>query len=285
MKQFIRKNITSRPLWINVLVALLLVTFIVLIFMMSLNWITQHGVARTVPSVTGKTIDEVTALLDEQDFDIVVQDSVFYDSLPPTVIIKQVPEPDAVVKKNRTIYVTINRVVPPDVEMPNLIGLSLRNVEMILKANNLKLGDTSYRPDFAPNSVLEQLYNGSTIAPGTKIRWGSSISLVLGSGIGNEEMLVPKLLGLTYSEAKILLEAQGLGLAAVIVDPMVRDTATAYVYKQNPVPKNEDGRSFRIRQGQTMDIWLSVERPNVDSLDKANRPPAPDAEPQEDNEY
>jgi len=234
--------------------------------MLSLRWITQHGIAQNVPSVTGKSLNDVEELLDEKGFEIVIQDSVYYDSLPPSLIIKQIPEADAVVKKNRTIYVTINRMVPPDVEMPNLVGLSFRNVEMILKANNLLLGDTTFRPDFAPNSILEQSYNGKVIAPGTKIKWGSKISLVLGSGIGNEEMVVPKLLGLTYAEAKILLEAQGLSFAAVIPDPMVRDTANAFIYRQNPVPRNEEGRRFRIRQGQTMDVWLSLEKPVIDSV-------------------
>lgn len=253
--------------------------------MLSLNWLTQHGVARTVPSVTGKTLEEAAALLEEKGFELVVQDSVYYDSLAATVIIKQVPEPDAVVKVNRTLYVTINRVVPPDVEMPNLVGLSFRNVEMILKNANLQLGDTSFRPDFAPNSVLEQLYDGSPIAPGTKIKWGSKISLVLGSGIGNQDMAVPKLIGLSFFEAKILLEAQGLGLASVIPDADVRDTANAFVYRQNPVPKNEEGKQFRIRPGQTMDLWLSVQRPVVDSLENKAPKPIDPSKTNDDNGY
>lgn len=252
---------------------------------MSLNWLTQHGVARTVPSVTGKTLEEATALLEEKGFEVVVQDSVYYDSLPATVIIKQVPEPDAVVKVNRTLYVTINRVVAPDVEMPNLVGLSFRNVEMILKNANLQLGDTSFRPDFAPNSVLEQLYNGSPIAPGTKVKWGSKISLVLGSGIGNQDMAVPKLIGLSFMEAKILLEAQGLGLASVIPDADVRDTASAFVYRQNPEPRNEEGKQFRIRPGQTMDLWLSVQRPVIDSINNRTPKPLEPLKPQDDNGY
>jgi beta-lactam-binding protein with PASTA domain len=283
LKQFIRRNLTARPLWVNILVALVMVFLMGLLFMISLRWITQHGQAQTVPSVTGKTLADIEALLEEKGFDIVVQDSVYYDSLPPTMIMKQIPEADAVVKKNRTIYVTINRIVPPDVEMPNLIGLSFRNVEMILKANNLLLGDTTFRPDFAPNAVLEQLYNGNTIAPGTKLKWGSKVSLVLGSGIGNEEMPVPKLLGLTYAEAKILLETNGLSFAAVIPDPMVRDTANAFIYRQNPVPRNEEGRRFRIRPGQTMDVWLSLEKPVVDSLETRVTPP--DSSKNDENEY
>jgi beta-lactam-binding protein with PASTA domain len=256
-----------------------------LLFTLSLNWITQHGVARTVPSVTGKKIDEVRDLLEGQGFEVVVQDSVFYDSLPPSVVIKQIPSPDAVVKVNRTIYVTINRTVPPDVEMPNLVGYSFRNAELVLSNMGLRLGDTTFRPDFAKNSVLEQLYNGRQISPGTKVKVGSTISLVLGTGIGNEEMAVPRLLGLTYDEAKILLETQGIILGAVIVDPLVRDTAQAFVYKQSPNAKDEKGRQFRIRPGQMMDIWVGVDKPNVDSLEQAMRAPIEDEEQEPENDF
>ncbi|HEY0059169.1 MAG TPA: penicillin-binding protein, partial [Flavisolibacter sp.] len=55
--------------------------------------------------------------------------------------------------------------------------------------------------------------------------------------------------------------------ASVIPDPGVRDTANAFIYRQNPVPKDEEGRSYRIRPGQTIDVWLSVDRPNIDSLE------------------
>ena len=281
MKQFIRKNITSRPLWFNILVALLLIFVVGLIFTFSLNLITKHGVARTVPSVVGQPLDQVIESLEDKGFEVVVQDSVFYDSLQPTIVIKQIPEPDAVVKVNRTIYVTYNRVVPPDVEMPNLVGYSLRNAEMILRNQGLQLGDTTFRPDFAKNSILEQLYNGERITPGTKIKYGSRISLVIGSGVSAQEMSVPRLLGLSFEEAKILLSAQGLILGSVIADPLVQDTSIAFVYRQNPPTKDNKGRRFQIRPGQMMDIWLSKDRPNVDSVERENQP----TPPQPENEY
>ena len=235
--------------------------------MLSLDGITQHGVARTVPSVTGKTLESVRTMLEEKGFDVVVQDSVYYDSLQPSVIIKQVPEPDAVVKVNRTVYVTINRTIPPDVDMPNLVGYSLRNAEMVLRNVGLQLGDTTFKPDFAKNSVLDQLFNGNHIAPGEKIKMGSRVSLVLGTGLGNEDMAVPKLVGLTFAEAKILLEAQGISLGAVIPSPLVKDKEIAYVTWQSPEPKDEEGRQFRIRPGQMIDLRLDLEPPpNPDSL-------------------
>jgi eukaryotic-like serine/threonine-protein kinase len=265
LKRFIHTYITSRPLWVNLLVALGLVFLFVLLFLFSLNAITHHGEARTVPSVVGKTLQNVQSMLEEKGFEVVVQDSVYYDSLPPSAIIKQVPEADAVVKVNRTIYVTINRVIPPDIDMPNLVGYSLRNAEMTLKNLGLRLGDTTFKPDFAKNSVLEQLYNDEKIAPGTKIRVGSTISLVLGSGIGEEAMPVPRLVGLTFSEARILLEAQGLSLGSVIPSPLVKDNETAFVVRQDPSPHDAQGRTYSIRTGQMVNLWLDVTMPVRDT--------------------
>lgn len=262
------------------MVALLLIIVIGLVFTFSLNLITKHGVARTVPSVVGQPLEQVVESLEDKGFEVVIQDSVFYDSLQPTIVVKQIPEPDAVVKVNRTIYITYNRVVPPDVEMPNLVGYSLRNAEMILRNQGLVLGDTTLRPDFAKNSVLEQLYNGQRIAPGTKIKYGSPIALVIGSGVSAQEMSVPKLVGLTYEEARMLLTAQGLILGSVIVDPLVQDTAGAFVYRQNPPTKDDQGRRFQIRPGQMMDIWLSKDRPVIDSAAVVTPPANPQPEQQ-----
>lgn len=253
--------------------ALAIIFLLGFLFVTSLNWITQHGVARTVPAVTGKKLDDVVKQLESEGFEVVIQDSVYYDSLPPSVIIKQIPEPDAVVKVNRTVYVTINRFVPPDIDMPNLVGFSFRNAAQVLGNLDLVLGDTTYRPDFAKGSVLEQLYNGHSIAPGTKIKVGSRISLVIGAGIGAEDMPVPKLVGLTFAEAKVLLEANGLILGPVIPSPLVRDQESAYVVRQSPEPKNEEGKQFRIRPGQMIDLWLDVNPPVTDSTQLDNNPP------------
>lgn len=273
------KQLTSRPLWVNIVVGIAILVIIFLLFVFSLNKLTHHGESKTVPSITGKPIGEVRDILEGQGFELVVQDSVYYDTIPPATVIKQVPEADAVVKVNRTVYVTVNRTVPPDVEMPNLIGYTLRNAEMVLKNMGLRVGDTTSRPDFAKNSILEQSFNGQSIRPGTKIKMGSEISLIIGSGIGTDFMTVPKLIGLTYEEAEILLQARGLIIGSVIPDPLVKDTANAFIYRQSPVHQNEEGFQVRIRTGQMIDVWLSVERPVIDSVDNELMIPVP--QPQE----
>jgi hypothetical protein len=252
------KFITSRPLWANVLFAIFLIGFIFLIFLGSLGILTKHNKILKIPSVTGKSMAEATKILNGQGFDVQIQDSVYIDTIPILTVTRQVPEADASVKINRTVYLTVNRSVPPMIVMPRLVG-SFRNALMILKQFGLKLGDTSYRPDFAKNAILSQLYNGKEIKPGTKIPMGSSISLVLGSGLSNLNMGVPDLFGMTYQEAQSRLDAIGIGLVPIL-DAGISDTLNAFIYRQNPERLNEDLKVNRIRPGQMIDIWLSAER-------------------------
>ena len=258
------KLVTYRPLWLNIVVGLLLVIIIFAVFLLSLKWITHHDHSSTVPSVTGQKLDDAKKQLDRMGFDIEIEDSIYVDSLPPMTIIKQIPDADEVVKVNRTVYLVINRSVPPIVEMPNLVGYSFRNAEMVLKNMDLRVGDTTFKPDFAKNSVLEQKYKGEIITPGTQIRKGSVISLVLGDGVGKTEFAVPVIVGMTFGQAKALLEANGLVVGAIVA-PGITDTLNAYINKQVPERYDDDKKLQHIRPGQTMDVWLQMEKPVIDS--------------------
>lgn len=262
------KFITNRPLWLNFLVGILLALGIFSIILLSLKWITGHGKAGTVPSVTGKNYEEAKKILKKAGFDVEIQDSVYVDTVKPLTVIRQLPDADEVVKSNRTVFLIISRAVPPLVEMPNLIGYSYRNAEMVLKNMDLKIGDTTFKPDFAKNAILEQHYNGQSIATGTKIRKGSTISLVLGDGVGKREFVVPVITGMEFCKAKEILEANGIVIGAIVTDANVSDTCNAWIYKQNPERLDDDKRVQHIRTGQTIDVWLQVDKPSKDSADK-----------------
>lgn len=272
------KFITGKPLWVNIVFSLILVFVILFVFLLSLNFLTQHGKTLTIPSVTGQPFPEAQRLLEENGFDIMIQDSIYVDTAGPLSVLRQFPEADAVVKENRTVYLTINRAVAPTIEMPNFINMTFRSAEMSLKQYGLKLEDTVYKHDFARNSVLDQLYNEEPIRPGTKIQMGSSITLVLGSGLGAVEFAVPDLVGLTYYEAIALLESNNLGRGAVVIAANVTDTANAYVQSQRPTRFGYSGSVNRIRPGQYIDVWLGVERPVI-PVDSTTTP-RPDQLPQ-----
>ncbi len=278
------KVITQRPFWVNFLVAIAIILIIFFLFLMSLRYFTHHGDYLKVPDVSNKNIKEASDLLKKEGFEVVIQDSVYYDTIPPLTVVKQFPEPDASVKVNRTVYLTVNKAVPPVIEMPNLIGMSFRNAELELKARGLKLGDTSYKPDIAKNAVLEQLLNHSSIRPGTKITMGTTIALVLGAGVGSQEMPVPDLFGMNYEEASALLEANGIMLGSVVQDEDVKDPGAAFVFRQQPARFNDDGTMNRIRQGQMIDIWITAIKP-IRKTDSSSVIPGSQPLPSGQNEY
>jgi beta-lactam-binding protein with PASTA domain len=248
---------TGKPLWVHILTGIGVVILLVVLFLQSLQFITRHDKTLIIPAVMGKSFNDARQILEGQGFDVEIQDSIYNDTAKPLSVLRQFPEAEAVVKVNRTVYLTINKAVPPLIEMPNLEGLSFRSAEIAMNQYSLKLEDTVYRTDFAKNSVLEQQYNGDRIKAGTKIPQGSKIVLVLGSGLGNEDFSVPDLVGLTYSDAKVLLESNGLNVGIVIpgIDP------NAYVGRQRPEHSTPDGRVNRIRQGQSVDLWLQADKP------------------------
>jgi len=257
--------ITKKPLWINLLAGLILMVILLFILSIFLGPLTRHGKNKTVPNVVGKSFEEAEKILNNSGFDVEVQDSIYSDTSAKGSVLRQVPDGDATVKISRTVYITINRRVPPLVEMPNLKDFSLRNADLQLRNMGLRIGDTSYVHDFAKNTVQEQNYKGAPIAPGTKIQQGSEIDLVLSDGLGETEFTVPNLVGMTFNEAKGFLESNGLSFLSILIDPGVVDTANAYIYRQDPPRMGEDGKHIKIRSGQTMNVWLSLIRPAIDS--------------------
>ena len=258
--------ITKKSLGINLIAGIVVAILLFGLFLLSLGWLTDHGKAASVPALTGKSLEEVKRILDSTGFEWEVQDSIYVDSISPLQVVKQFPDADEVVKANRTIFLIIRSVEPPLVEMPNLIGYSFRNAEVVLKTMDLKVGDTLFRPDFARNAVLEQRMNGQLITAGTKIKKGSSITLVLGDGVGDQPIPVPGLVGMNYLDAKALLDSNGLSFGAIVLESGVQDTATAWIYKQSPERLSEDNVVQTIRPGQLIDIWLQAVRPRVDTL-------------------
>ncbi len=253
------KFITDKPFWVNLTVVVVLTFTLIFVFLQLLGVITHHGQYLSVPSVVGKKTDEAIKYLESKGFDVVIQDSVYTDTASMGTVLRQIPDPNSTVKINRTVQLTVNRVTLPMIDMPALEGKSFNYAIDILRRSHLRLGDTIYRPDFMRGSVIEQVYHGNKVLPGKKIPWGSAIDLIIGSGLNQEAVLVPDLVGLTYDEAKIIMQENGILMGALIADPGITDTANAYIWRQSPPKLNEHHEPVYIQPGQLMDLWISSE--------------------------
>jgi len=269
------KFLTHRPFWVNLLAAIVIGLLLLFLFLKMLGLLTKHGEYLTVPSIVGKKTDEAIKILEKQGFEVYIQDSIFTDTAARGIVLKQLPDPNATVKINRTVFITVNRMIPPMIDMPKLEGQSLRFAIDMLTRNHLQLGDTTYRPSFMMGSVLEQQYNGVRIPERAKVQWGSRIDLVIGGGLEEVQMIVPELEGMLFCEARASLAASGIEIGAIITDGPISDTCSAYIIQQRPERFNEDKLPIYIKSGQVMDIWISRERRIV--KDSANtQPPKPE---------
>ena len=231
--EFIDK-LLKKPLWVNILAGIGLVLVLLIVFFFSLGWITGNGKTEKVPNVIGLDVTAAEKNIKALGFDLVLQDSIYVDTLARNSILRQTPEADEVVKKGRTIFLTVNRVIAPQVDMPNLIGFSLKSAQTYLKVLGLRMGTINFVADRNKNVIVEQFLGNAPIAPGTKIVSGTLINFTVGDGGASLGMEVPDLIGLTVGMAKMKILSMGLLVGNITANSSIEDTASAFVIQQNP---------------------------------------------------
>jgi beta-lactam-binding protein with PASTA domain len=262
-------KLLKKPLWVNILTGIGAFIVLLILFFFSLGWITGYGKTEKVPNVVGLDVIAAQKNLTELGFDVVLQDSVYVDTLARNAVLRQIPESDEIVKKGRTVYLTINRIVAPLIDMPNLVGFSLKSAETYLKVLGLRLGVIKVVVDRNKNVIIDQMVGGRPISPGSKVASGTLINFLVGDGGASIGFDVPDLLGLTVemARAKIMFLGLQFGSISSVVD--IQDTANAFVIQQNPNPFSGelDSLGMPIKnvtfQGGTIDLVIDKVAPEI----------------------
>ena len=220
------------------------------------SWIdshTQHGETITVPDFTGVHFTELEKLAGDKELKVVVVDSVYVKGVKRGTAIDQDPKPGSYVKRQRTVYITVNKNTVQMHEMPKVTDVSVRFATSILEIQGLEVKEIIMKPGF-DGYVLKQLYKGEEIEPGTPVEDGAAISLVVGQGQTGEKILIPNLLGLTIDEAKQRLNERSLNLGAEVYYNCTtkEDSLQASISKQSPPAKAQG----LINYGGSIDVWL-----------------------------
>ena len=263
------KFLVSKTFLRHVGLAVAIAVMILLIVLLWMKIYTHHGKTIAVPNLTGLTEEEVDDVVSSRKLNFVVIDSVYANDMPRGTVVKQNPKPNSKVKVRRKIFVTMNAINPEKVSMPNLVSLSNRQAILALENAGLDVGEISYRPDFAVNSVLQQNLNGSVIEEGTMVEKGTTIDLVLGMGLSNETTTVPSLIGMDLDSAKNVITGKFLNFGLATYDGSVEneeDSLAAFVYRQNP---EYDGYSS-VYKGAEVFVWMTIDStllPVADTLE------------------
>lgn len=245
---------TLGGLLVHMLVAgSLLIGLCIFYFYAYLPGITNHGESITVPNIEGLSVTKVEQFLKSHDLRFEVNDSSYSSQYPPLTVLKQYPAAGSKVKENRKVYVSVNRINPPTVHMPDILNTSLINAEAVLKGSELKRGKIQLVRGPFLNLVQEIKIGGKKVAPGAKIPKGTVVDLVVMDG-GSIYLPTPNVLDYPFEEAQFSLIGSNLNLNVTLVG----DTTgvNAVVLKQKPGP-NEN-----IKVGDVVQLWIG--EPNTE---------------------
>ncbi len=256
----------SKVFLFNVLGAIVLFFIAFIVLNIYLKSYTEHGISVTVPTLIGMQTADAIKEIEEGGFEYVILDTVFDSNVDKGAIVEQNPEPESLVKNGRRIYLIVNSTEDEMITMPHFTGLSIRQVNSLAESYGLVIGNLRYVPDIAVNVVIKQMYEGDDIEPGSKIKKGSKIDLILGLGLSDKTTLVPSLIGKTYKEASNQLLDLFLNTGAVNYDETVenkQDSLNAKIYRQLPVHSTIN----EVNLGYNVDIWLTIDESLLDAME------------------
>jgi eukaryotic-like serine/threonine-protein kinase len=224
------------------------VLFMVIYFYIYLPATTNHGETITVPNIQGMQMEQLEDFLISRNLRYEVNDSSYSDDHPPLTVLKQYPSAGAKVKENRVIYISVNRITPPTVPLPNLVDGSLINAEVQLKSNELRRGRIQLIRGPFLHVVKEMKYQGNKIEPGTRVTKGSIIDLVVYDG-GSGSLPSPDVLDFLLEDAKVAIFGSNLNIDIEVVGDTT-GIEEVVVLKQKP-ESNEN-----IKVGDIVKVWV-----------------------------
>ncbi len=162
---------------------LLIILFSVLIGIIALRYITDHGDYVEVPDLKGKTLDSVAIELDKIELKYVILDSGNYNpNYKIFSVLDQQPKFDSKVKEGRKIYLTINSSDFKMVEIPNVIRTTIRQARKSLESLGFVIGEIEYVDDIGRDEVISISFEGKDLKPGDTLKKTSIIDFKLGNG-------------------------------------------------------------------------------------------------------
>jgi beta-lactam-binding protein with PASTA domain len=170
----------SKQFFLHFGIAIVTVAITLWILVKMLNSYTQHGETVEVPDFKGKTIAELNTFIEGKDVRYLIIDSIYAPKEKPGVVIRQDPETKTQVKRNRTIYLYVNGLMPPTLAMPKLVDRSERQAISMLESYGLKVGKITQVAGDCNGCVLGQFVKGKIVEPGTQVKKGTVVELTIG---------------------------------------------------------------------------------------------------------
>lgn len=189
-----------------------IILVIILIFNnILMPWYVKHADLVDVPNVIGLNYLEAKKILEEAGLDVKQADVKYDETKPIGQVLDQNPLSNEKVKKNRRIYLTLcggEQLI----EVPKLIGKTVRDAKFTLEQRNLKIGEIvkKFTAEYPEDFVVSQI-----VQPGSKVKKSTKIDLIISNGQKIGDIIVPDLIGKKLQDARKLLEERKLKVGKI----------------------------------------------------------------------
>lgn len=182
------KKFGGYRLWGNLLAMAVVCIGLLVGLVYWLNVYTHHGERVDVPDLYGIDYRKAQRTMADHGLRIEVSDSAYNKSMPAGSIMMQTPAAGQQVKEGRIVYVTINALSVPRVEIPDVIdNMGYRQAQAILQSLGFKLREPKLNPSVDKDWVCGLEHDGKRLWAGDKVPKGAQLTLIIGSKTSDEE--------------------------------------------------------------------------------------------------
>ncbi len=196
-----------------------------------------HGIGQVeVPDVRNLTLDQAEQALRPVSLQLSRAGERFDPAVPRGFILSQDPAPGTEVRGRRRVSVVVS-LGEEFSSVPELFGESQRSAEQLIRSAGLRLGAITRAPS---EDVGDGLVVGSDPGPESVLPQGSTVSLLISTGAGEESFVMPDLVGREIGAVRRQLEAFGF---RVVTPP---GTAIGTILSQRPPAGSRITRATEI---------------------------------------
>lgn len=178
-----------RLLFINLIAMTAVVTIAVFFTFRWIDSYTEHGIAVTVPDITGMQEDDAASVLAQHHLIGITDNYVYIKGTPIGEVTAQRPAAQAKVKRGRKVYLTISSGKQPMITLPDIIdNSSLREAESRLRAAGFVLTPHDTIPGDL-DWVYGVRYNGRELQGHDRVPEGAELTIVVGGGEKHENQV------------------------------------------------------------------------------------------------
>ncbi|MCL2888579.1 MAG: PASTA domain-containing protein [Elusimicrobia bacterium] len=243
------KSKKGRPSKVIAFVLVTLILFAGLIYF-SMDWALDALIHTrkevTVPDLKYKTLPETLDLLAAGNLTLKKAGDEADAKAAPDTIVRQLPSAGTVVREGRVIRVWISKG-EEEVTLPNLVGQSLRNAQLLIRQNGLVTGtvDNAYSNDYDKGTVSAQ-----NPANGSKLVKGSVVTLVVSNGPPPQNvMLMPSFRMQKLTDISAWATANDINLN------VTEDASSAF--PNGVITDQSPAADMQVNKGDTVNVIVS----------------------------